>query len=134
MNRYLDWLNQAQRDLKKAEIDLQHAYWEWACFTAQQSAEKAVKSILMYQGHDVWGHAITPMLRRLEKPVAPLDLIEKAQLLDAYYIPTRYPNGFPEGKPADYFNLSKAQEAVEAARAIIGFCENNIPRQDQAAG
>jgi HEPN domain-containing protein len=130
MNRYLDWLDQAQRDLKKSEIDLQHAYWEWACFTAQQAAEKAVKSLLMYQGHDVWGHAITPMLRRLEKPAAAPDLIEKAQLLDAYYISTRYPNGFPEGKPADYFNKTKAQEAVEAAREIIGFCENHITRPE----
>ena len=134
MNRYLDWLDQARRDLKKAEIDLQHEYWEWACFTAQQASEKAVKSLLMYQGHDVWGHAITPMLRRLETPDAPPDLIEKAQLLDAYYIPTRYPNGFPEGKPADYFNLPKAQEAVEAARAIIAYCENHIAKPDQAAG
>jgi HEPN domain-containing protein len=47
MNRYLDWLDQAQRDLKKAYLDLQHTYWEWACFTAQQAAEKAVKSLLM---------------------------------------------------------------------------------------
>jgi HEPN domain-containing protein len=125
MNRYLDRLDQGRRDLKKAEIDLRYAYWEQACFTAQQAAEKAVKSLLMHQGHDVWGHAITPMLRSLETPSAPPDLIEKAQLLDAYYIPTRYPNGFPEGKPADYFNLTKAQDAVEAARAIIGFCENH---------
>jgi predicted nucleotidyltransferase len=29
--------------------------------------------------------------------------------LDAYYIPSRYPNGFPSGKLADYFNLSKSQ-------------------------
>jgi HEPN domain-containing protein len=49
MNRYIDWLEQAQRDLKKAEIDIQHEYWEWLAFTAQQAAEKAVKSLFMYQ-------------------------------------------------------------------------------------
>ncbi len=134
MNRYRDWLGQAQRDLKKAEIDLQTEYWEWACFTAQQAAEKAVKSLLMHQGHDVWGHAITPMLRQFDRPKAPPDLVEKAQLLDAYYISTRYPNGFPEGKPADYFNLRKAQEAVEAARAIVRFCENHIVKPGKPAG
>jgi HEPN domain-containing protein len=133
MNRYLDWLGQAQRDLKKAELDFQYEYWEWACFTAQQAAEKAVKSLLMYQGHDVWGRAITPMLRQLDSPSAPPELVENAQLLDAYYIPTRYPNGFAEGKPADYFNLSKAKEAVEAARAIVGYCENHIVGPDQPA-
>jgi HEPN domain-containing protein len=47
MKRILTWLDQAHCDLKKAELDLQHAYCEWACFTAQQAAEKAVKSLLM---------------------------------------------------------------------------------------
>jgi HEPN domain-containing protein len=53
--------------------------------------------------------------------------MEQAQLLDAFYIPTRYPNGFPEGKPADYFNASKAQEAFDAASAIIRFCQDHLP-------
>jgi len=134
MNRYLDWLAQAERDLQKAEVDLRGEFWEWACFTAQQAAEKAAKSSLMAQGLDVWGHAITPMLKQLDNPPVPSGLVEKAQLLDAYYIATRYPNGFPEGKPADYFNRSKAVEAVEAARAIIEFCKDHIARPGQAAG
>ncbi len=128
MNRSLDWLEQAQRDLKKAEIDFQYEFWEWTCFTAQQAAEKAVKALLMSQGKDVWGHAITPMLKKLENPLAPTELVEKAQLLDAHYIPTRYPNGFPEGKPADYFNRRIAQQAVEAARDILRFCEDHLSR------
>lgn len=126
MNRHLDWLDQAQRDLEKAKIDLQHQYWEWACFTCQQAAEKAVKALLLFQGYDAWGHAITPMLRSLEEPLVPPDLIEKAQILDAYYIQTRYPNGFAEGKPADYFNQSKAREAIDAAQGIFKFCQDHI--------
>ena len=47
MNRYQDWLDQAERDLERAKIDVQYAYWEWACFTAQQAAEKACKALLM---------------------------------------------------------------------------------------
>jgi HEPN domain-containing protein len=47
MKCYLTWLDQAQRDLKKAELDLQHTNWEWASFTAQQAAEIAVKSLLI---------------------------------------------------------------------------------------
>ena len=66
MNRYQDWLAQAQRDFDKARLDLEHEYWEWACFTAQQAAEKAVKALLLFQGLDAWGHAITPMLRKIQ--------------------------------------------------------------------
>ena len=128
MNRYQDWLSQALRDLEKAKIDIEHKYWEWACFTAQQATEKAVKALLMYHGHDVWGHAITPMLRQVENPSVPASLIEKAQLLDAYYIPTRYPNGFAEGKPADYYNAQKAKEAFDAASAILQFCQDHLPK------
>jgi len=128
MNRYRDWLDQALRDMERAKIDIQYEYWEWACFTAQQATEKAVKALLMYHGLDAWGHGITPMLRALHDPVASGDLIEQAQLLDAYYIPTRYPNGFAEGKPADYYNAAKAQGALHAASAIIQFCQNHLPQ------
>jgi len=76
---------------------------------------------------DAWGHAITPMLRRLEKVQAPKEVVKLAQLLDVYYIPTRYPNGLAEGIPADYFNSEKASEALNAADEIIRFCEAHLP-------
>lgn len=126
MSRYKDWLDQAERDLQRAQIDVQYSYWEWACFTAQQAAEKAVKALLMNRGFTVWGHAITPMLRQFKGVTVPKKMIEHAQLLDAYYIPTRYPNGFPEGKPADYFNEQKAKEAVGAAGELIRFCKDHL--------
>ena len=128
MNRYQDWLDQAERDLSRAVIDIQYEYWEWACFTAQQSAEKGVKALLMNHGYSVWGHAITPMLRHLEELAVPGAMIEHAQLLDAYDIPTRYPNGFAEGKPADYYNEQKAKGAVNAATEIIRFCKDHLHR------
>jgi len=130
MNRFRDWLAQAKRDLSRAQLDIQYEFWEWACFTSQQAAEKAVKALLMNRGLMTWGHAITPMLGRLENASVPEPLVERAQLLDAYYIPTRYPNGFPEGKPADYFGRQKAVEALDAANEILRFCEDNIIGQD----
>lgn len=45
MNRSQDWLSPAERDLTRAEIDMEYAYWEWACFTSQQAAEKACKAL-----------------------------------------------------------------------------------------
>ena len=130
MNRYADWLDQGIRDLRRAEIDIQYEFWEWACFTAQQAAEKACKALLMNRGLAAWGHAITPMLKNLPDEWVSQQLIHLAQLLDAYYIPTRYPNGFAEGKPAEYFNRPKAEEAVLAAREIIRFCENHLTQPE----
>ena len=130
MNRYRDWLEQAERDLQRASLDVKYEFWEWACFTSQQAAEKAVKALLMNRGVAVWGHAITPMLGRLEGVPVTEPLVSKAQLLDAYYIPTLDPNGCPEGKPADYFDRQKAMEAADAAAEIVRFCHDNLSRQD----
>ena len=128
MNRYRDWYEQAERDLSRAELDIRYEFWEWACFTSQQAAEKAVKALLMNRGVSVWGHSITPMLRRLDDLSVPVELVDAAQLLDACYIPARYPNGFEQGKPADYFNLRKAKEALDAARRILRFCDDHLDR------
>lgn len=64
------------------------------------------------------------MLRDFAEAEIPPELIVAAQLLDAYYIPARYPNEFSSGKPADYFNREKAEQAIQAAHAIIQFCQN----------
>jgi HEPN domain-containing protein len=32
-------------------------------------------------------------------------------LLDGYYIPTRYPNGLPDGIPADVYTRAAAEQA-----------------------
>ena len=129
MNRYRNRSEQAERDLKRARIDVQTESWEWACFTSQQAAEKAVKALLMNRGVAVWGRAITPMLGQLEGVQVSESVVINAQLLDAYYIPSRYPNGFPAGKPADYFNRRKAEEALNAADEIIRFCQDNLAQQ-----
>ena len=86
-----------------------------------------MKALLMQRGLSAWGHSITPMLRCLEGIDVPEALVGSAQLLDAYYIPARYPNGFAEGKPADYFNKQKAEEAVDAARSILRFSHDHLP-------
>lgn len=128
MNRWKDWHDQGVRDLERARLDLEHGYYEWACFTSQQAAEKVVKAVGLHSGITLWGHSLSEILNivapSLEVPEA---IRESGQLLDLYYIPSRYPNGFAAGKPADYFNRKKAQEAIDAAYSIIGFCKRHLP-------
>ena len=64
-----------------------------------------------------------------ENIVMETEVREMGQLLDIYYIPARYPNGFPSGKPADYFTEKQAQEAVNAADHIAKFCESLLFKQ-----
>jgi HEPN domain-containing protein len=127
MNRWKDWYEQGKRDLERGRLDVTHRFYEWACFTSQQSAEKVIKGLAMKLGLTIWGHSLTEILRILSERIeVPEQLKDEAKLLDLYYIPPRYPNGFPSGKPADYFTEKQAREAIDAADHIIRFCESHL--------
>jgi HEPN domain-containing protein len=129
MNRWKDWYEQGKRDLARARLDVDHRFYEWACFTSQQSAEKVIKGLALKMGLTIWGRSLTEILRVLSERVEiPEQLKDEAKLLDLYYIPPRYPNGFPSGKPADYFTERQAREAIDAADHIVRFCESHLPR------
>ena len=129
MNRSEDWLKQAKRDQERAKLDIEHEYYEWACFTSQQAIEKVVKAVYQALNSSVRGHSIVKMLKGLKGQFEiHEDMIHGARILDRYYIEARYPNGFPEGSPFEYFDKKIAEEAYNAAREIFGFCENIVSR------
>ncbi len=126
-NRHLDWLRQGQADLAAARDCLATGHFEWACFLAQQAAEKSVKAVHLKRGADAWGHTITPLLGGLTGADDPDgELLTCAKMLDKHYIPTRYPNGLDSGAPADFYTLREAETACECARKILGFCSDTI--------
>lgn len=118
--RARDWLRQALRDHDQAEDSRRAGRHEWACFAAHQAAEKAVKALHLHLGQEAWGHVVVRLLGELPSSVpVPPDLVEKARVLDSFYIPTRYPNGHPEGAPFEHYGPLQSGEAVQYARAII---------------
>lgn len=126
-NRSNDWMRQSQRDLEQA-IDSQSAgRHEWACFAAQQAAEKAVKSLHLSLGQEAWGHVVRKLLEELPETVAVSGLIlDKARVLDAFYIPTRYANGHPSGAPFEHYGKLQSDEAIKYAGEIIEFCHSQM--------
>lgn len=123
MRRYRDWLRQAKRKLESAKWDLKGEFYEDACFSAQQAAELAVKALLEKRGLSRKGHSIYFMLAEIN---ADSELLRMARILDQYYIPTRYPNGFDVGAPMDYYDRVQAEEAIGYAERIIKFVEEEI--------
>ncbi|MFQ5407043.1 MAG: HEPN domain-containing protein [Anaerolineales bacterium] len=119
-NRAHDWLAQAIRDLEQAQASRDDGRHEWACFAAQQAAEKAVKALHQSLGQEAWGHVITRLLNDLPMDV-PSEIIEEGRVLDAYYIPTRYANGHPEGPPFEHYGPLQSEEAIRYAGEIVEF-------------
>lgn len=124
-NRSQDWLVQADRDLEQARASRREGRHEWACFAAQQAAEKAVKGLHLAKGQDAWGHVVATLLAELPLAV-PENLIEKAQVLDNFYVATRYVNGHTEGAPFEHYGPLQSSQAIEYAGEIVTFARSQV--------
>lgn len=127
VSRAADWFAQAERDLEQAAASRRESRHEWACFAAQQAAEKAVKAVHLSRDQDAWGHVIARLLAELPVDV-PADLREKARVLDGFYITTRYANSHAEGPPFEHFGTLQSEEALLYAGEIIEFARPFMAR------
>jgi HEPN domain-containing protein len=119
-NRAGDWLAQAERDLEQAVDSAGAGRHEWACFAAQQAAEKAVKALHLHLGQEAWGHVVARLLGELPIDVSE-ELVDRARVLDNFYVPARYPNSHPEGAPFEHYGPFQSEEAIDHAGQIIAF-------------
>jgi len=122
--RSRDWMEQARRDLESARWLARGGFHEWACFAAQQAAEKGVKAAYAKLGGAAWGHSVAELLAGLSERVeVPAEIRDAARRLDRFYVPARYPNGWETGSPHRYFEEEDADGAVRDSDAVLRFCE-----------
>ena len=118
-NRSRDWFDQALRDLEQAQDSRTAGRHEWACFAAQQAAEKAIKALHLHLGQEAWGHVVARLLQDLPESISvPSDLVEKGRVLDNAYIPSRYPNGHAEGAPFEHYGPLQSKDLIQYACEI----------------
>ena len=120
------WLDFAHQDLRMAELAMTEALYNQVCFHAQQCAEKAIKGLLVHQGQTPpRTHRLGDLLGLLDpNPFAEQRL--EVQLLDRFYIPTRYPDALPGSLPEGLPNAQDAQEALTVAEKIIAQVEQLV--------
>lgn len=132
MERSADWLAQAQADLAAARLMFNNGFHEWACFAAQQAAEKAAKAALQRGGRDTWGHSVATLLLALRDLAVVPDPLEDAALeLDKAYIGTRYPDVHPVGAPHALYTRGEAERCLNYAERIVEFCAHLVAALDQ---
>lgn len=123
--RSQDWRRQARRDLETAAENQANGRHEWACFCSHQAAEKAVKALHLAQGQEAWGHGVAKLLAALPTP-APESLLASGKVLDNFYVPTRYPNGHPEGAPFEHYGPIQSELALQHAGDILEFVDQML--------
>ncbi len=117
-----NWFIQGIYDYGAGISNFEDGYYAQACFWAQQSAEKAVKSILFAQGERiVIGHSIKELLSKIEVMQIPDEVFKAGKELDKFYIPSRYPNALPGGYPSEFYDKDSAKFALESALKILEF-------------
>jgi HEPN domain-containing protein len=116
------WLNTAIEDMQAALVLQERNLFSHACFQAQQCAEKALKAMWYLLDQDPWGHSVQRLVKEypnLAHLLEPEDWLQRAALLDRYYIPTRYPNGLPDLTPGESYFAEDARQAIEQAQFFL---------------
>ena len=122
--RHKDWLLQAENDLQSARHSHAGGFYAQACFTAQQSGEKALKALCFYRGFDiVRTHSLFQLVRDLGENG---DVEGNARELDLFYISGRYPDAFPAGAPFELITEAQSARALEAAQGVLQFVANRL--------
>lgn len=129
LERSKDWIDEAEGDLDHAKSDADRGYYNWACFSAQQSAEKAVKAVFQKMGAEALGHSVADLLNGLSERVSvSKELVDKALELDKAYISTRYPNVHPSGSPRRRYTEREARRLISYAEEMFRFCSDLLPK------
>jgi len=125
VERSKDWLDEAVGDLEHARKDEEGGFHNWACFSAQQAAEKSIKAVFQKMGAEAWGYSVADLIRELNKKHSvPENLFNVSLELDKTYIPTRYPNAHPSGSPRSRYTRDEAKRLIGYAERIVKFCSN----------
>ena len=91
------WIYFAEQDLNFAKSGLKDKFYSHVCFLSQQTVEKACKAFLIYNNLNYpKTHKIVEIINSDKKLLDLLkEYIDEIKILDAFYIPTRYPDGIP---------------------------------------
>lgn len=114
-----DWFYEACVDLEEASDALEKGRHNWACFAAQQAAEKALKAAYLTlrrkrfpRTHDLLD-LYSELSGLLEIPGK-----EKLGLLSSFYEVSRYPNAGVR-RPSKSISREVAEEMVSLAKTVV---------------
>jgi HEPN domain-containing protein len=112
------WFEFAKRDLGSCRKLLEGKFYANACYHAQQAVEKALKGLLLYRGKTVIKTHSLPELFVLLEEAALASHRDAIDVLNKYYIPTRYPDLIEGDEPSWFSDENEARNALALAREV----------------
>ncbi len=112
------WFEFAERDLAACEKLLEGKLYANACFHAQQAVEKALKGLLLHRCKTAPKTHSLPELFVLLKEPALASYRDAIDVLNKYYIPTRYPDLIEGDEPSWFSDEKEARNALVQAREV----------------
>lgn len=132
--RYKVWVKQAEFDLLAARLSLQNGYYEWACFQAEQAAEKALKGTLVFCGYKPPKVHKLSILYHLARKTCFSKIHEVSiESLQAYTFVSRYPFIIPGDNltPHDFMTHENAVECIHEAERVLDLVKEIIDKQPE---
>lgn len=125
---YKEWIKRAKDDKLSIQAILkENGPTNTVCFLSQQMAEKYLKALMVFHHkkfpkvHDLL--KLESLVEKINPDIRELD--NEIDILNRYYIKTRYPGDYPE------FNEDNAKEAFNSALKIEEFVLKIInPKQN----
>lgn len=115
-------MREAQAELAAARSLYETRHWAWCCFTCQQVAHKALRALCERFRTPQTGHNLNLLVQAVVEHVAVPDSVRRGcARLNRYDVPTRYPNAFDRGVPAEPFFEEDARLALEDAEEVVHF-------------
>ena len=123
------WLRFAEEDLQMAQLAASQKIYNQVCFHSQESVEKALKALLVEQGQSPpRTHRLGDLLTLLDNEPFTSNL--EIQLLDRFYIPTRYPDALPGSLPEGLPGKKDAEEAYATARDTLSIIKGLVEEEE----
>lgn len=121
-HRFKVWLDQANWDIEAAKVSRDNGFYEWTTFQCQQSAEKALKSVLVHAG---WQpprmHKLAVLYSMCRKANDEFrNVFIEYRDLEAFTFLARYPFLVPgeDASPHNFITLEDAEKCLAQSQSI----------------
>ncbi|NHJ85879.1 MAG: HEPN domain-containing protein [Asgard group archaeon] len=126
MTRTDDWLKYSEELLEIADILMNNGRFSWSCFTINQAAAAALKSILSKLDESTFGDNLIALLRIIKEQLDVPDEVKNAcHNLNEHFTKTRDLENRLDSTPSIHYTLNDAKQAKNDALIIIRFAHRH---------